>query len=103
MEKGRTAGQTSTRKKFFYLLVAIFLLATLFTTFFGKKGFLDIQKSRRRYQELQAQIQDLTAQKEKLEAEIKELEKNPAALEKEAREKLWLIKPDEKVIVREKK
>jgi len=103
MEKVRPSGHPSTRKKFFYLLVAIFLLATLFTTFFGKKGFLDIQKSKKRYQELQAQIQDLTAQKEKLEAEIRELEKNPAALEKEAREKLWLIKPDEKVIVRGKK
>lgn len=103
MGKTRTPGQLSIRKKFFYLLIAIFLLATLVTTFFGKKGFLDIQRSKRRYQELQTQIQSLTAQKEKLEAEIRELENNPESLEKEAREKLWLIKPDEKVIVREKK
>ncbi|HAR36060.1 MAG TPA: hypothetical protein DCR87_03990 [Acidobacteria bacterium] len=103
MEKAGNDRQLSTRKKFLYLLVAVFLLATLVTTFFGKKGFLDIQKAKKRYQELQAQVQQLTAQKEKLEAEIRELESNPTALEKEAREKLWLMKPEEKVIVREKK
>jgi cell division protein FtsB len=103
VEKVRDRKNLSARKKFFYLLVAIFLLATLVTTFFGKKGFLDIQKSKKRYLELQVEIQELAVQKQGLEAEIKELESNPAALEKEAREKLWLIKPDEKVVVREKK
>lgn len=95
--------KTPARKKFFYLLVGILLLATLVTTFFGKKGFLDIQRSKKRYLELQAQIQELTRQKEKLEEEIRILENNPRALEKEAREKLWLMKPEEKVIIRHKK
>lgn len=103
MEKTRNGKQLSTRKKFLYLLIAVFLLATVVTTFFGKQGFLDIQKAKKRYQELQTQVQQLTARKEKLEAEIRELENNPAALEKEAREKLWLMKPEEKVIVRERK
>ncbi|MDI6845341.1 MAG: septum formation initiator family protein [Candidatus Saccharicenans sp.] len=103
MESARSPEKVSTRKKFFYLLLAIFILATLVTTFFGKKGFLDIQRSKKRLQELQTEIEQLTAQKEKLEYEIKKLETDPEALEKEAREKLWLIKPDEKVIVREKK
>ncbi|MDD8030766.1 MAG: septum formation initiator family protein [Acidobacteriota bacterium] len=90
------------KKKFFYLLLAIFLLATLAATFFGEKGFLDIQKSKKRYLELQAEIHELTVQKQNLEAEIKELETNPMALEKEAREKLGLIKPEEKVVIRDK-
>ncbi|MBC7361550.1 MAG: septum formation initiator family protein [Candidatus Aminicenantes bacterium] len=103
VEPVRVKKKTPTKKKFFYLLVGILLLATLVTTFFGKKGFLDIQRSKKRYFELQAQIQELTRQKENLEAEIKVLETNPRALEKEAREKLWLIKPEEKVIIRKKK
>ncbi|HEK85174.1 MAG: FtsB family cell division protein [Candidatus Saccharicenans sp.] len=91
------------RKKLFYLVVGILLLATVVTTFFGKKGFLDIQKQKKIYFRLQAEINDLTQKKEKLEAEIKELETNPRAIEKEAREKLWLMKPEEKVIVLKKK
>jgi cell division protein FtsL len=104
VEKVKLRGKKNppARKKFFYLLLAIFLLATLTTTFFGKKGFLDIQKSKKRHLELQAEIHELTAQKQNLEAEIKELETNPAALEKEAREKLGLIKPEEKVVIRDK-
>lgn len=103
MERTRNDKRLSPRKKFLYLLMAVFLLATVVTTFFGKQGFLDIQKAKKRYQELQAQVKQLTVRKEKLEAEIRELESNPAALEKEAREKLWLMKPEEKVIVRERK
>ena len=39
----------------------------------------------------------------KLEREIEELKSNPKAVEKKAREKLWLMKPDEIVIVDKKK
>jgi cell division protein FtsB len=102
--KARTPGKkVPARKKFFYLIIGILLLATVITTFFGKKGFLDIQRQKKIYLELQAQIKDLTQKKQKLEAEIKELEVNPRAIEKEAREKLWLIKPEEKVVIRGKR
>jgi len=35
--------------------------------------------------------------------EIEELKKNPKAVEKKAREKLWLVKPDEVVIIKKEK
>jgi cell division protein FtsB len=47
-------------------------------------------------------VERLKQEKSKLEREIQELEKNPKAVEREAREKLWLMKPDEKVIVKKK-
>ncbi|MDD8020481.1 MAG: septum formation initiator family protein [Acidobacteriota bacterium] len=90
------------RKKLFYLVAGILLLASLITTFFGKKGFLDIQKQKKRYYELETQIKELDRQIARLKAEIKALETNPQAIEKEARERLWLIKPEEKVIIRKK-
>jgi len=89
-------------KKLSYLAAAILLLASLVTTFFGKKGFLDIQKQKKRYDELEARIKDFDRQIEKLKAEIEALETNPQTLEKEARERLWLIKPEEKLIIRKK-
>jgi len=48
-------------------------------------------------------MKTLQAQKVRLEKEIAQLERNPQAVEKEAREKLWLMKKDEIVIVDKKK
>jgi cell division protein FtsB len=48
-------------------------------------------------------VERLEKKKRKLEREIEELKTNPKALEKKAREKLWLQKPDEIVIVDKKK
>jgi cell division protein FtsB len=38
-----------------------------------------------------------------LEKEIAALESNPNAVEREARDRLWLVKPDEKIVVKKKK
>ncbi|MGB2843389.1 MAG: septum formation initiator family protein, partial [Candidatus Aminicenantaceae bacterium] len=45
----------------------------------------------------------LEKEKKKLEREIEELKNNPKAVEKKAREKLWLMKPDEVVIIKKEK
>jgi len=87
------------RRKLFIAAVAFFLLVILVTSFFGKKGYMDIAKARKTYRALEAELDELEARKLKLETEIRELETNPKAVEKEAREKLWLMKPDEKAIV----
>lgn len=101
-DRSFTRPRLTAKKKVFYLLLAVFLLSTLVTTFFGKKGYVDIQRARKRYLELQIEVNKLTREKEKLEEEIKKLETDPRAIEKEAREKLWLIRPDEKVLVKKK-
>jgi cell division protein FtsB len=87
------------RRKLFIAGVAFFLLVILVTSFFGKKGYMDIARSRKAYRALETECRKLEEQKLKIELEIAELEANPKAVEKEAREKLWLMKPDEKAIV----
>jgi len=49
--------------------------------------------------QLDAEARRLELEKAKLESEVRALETNPRAVEKEARDKLWLIKPGEKVLV----
>lgn len=74
------------------------LLVLLIAAFFGRRGFLEITRLRRQHAALVQEIERLKDEKSRLEKEIADLEKNPAAVEKEARQKLGLIKPDEKVI-----
>ncbi len=45
-------------------------------------------------------IERLEEKRSQLEREIEELKKNPKAVEKKAREELWLMDPDEIVIIK---
>jgi len=87
------------RRKLFMAGVGFFILVMLVTSFFGKKGYMDINRARKSCRALEAELLRLEEQKKKLELEIRELETDPGAVEKEAREKLWLMRPEEKVIV----
>ncbi len=69
------------------------------TSFFGKKGVMDIHRARRACNELETEVLALEGKRAKLQQEILELEKDPRAVEREAREKLGLVKPGEKVVV----
>jgi len=77
------------------LLVVVFLITTLF----GKKGFLEIRHARRSQHSLLLEKQRLEGERRRLEREIRDLETDPRAVELEARDKLWLMRPDEIVIV----
>ncbi len=94
---GRNDG--SVRRKLFKAGVGFFVLVMLVTSFFGKKGYMDIVRTRRSLRTLEAEFKALEAKKNELESEIRELAENPKAVEEEARRKLWLMKPEEKVIV----
>jgi cell division protein FtsB len=89
----------SIRSKLFLAGVGFFVLVMVVTSFFGKKGYMDIVRTRKTLLALEAECKTLEEQKSKLELEIRELVTNPRAVEEEARRKLWLMKPDEKVIV----
>lgn len=69
------------------------------TAFFGKKGVMDIRRARRDLRALSGEVERLKGEKARLEREIERLENDPQAIEKLAREKFWLIKPGEKVVV----
>jgi len=85
-------------------LLAVFVLVVLLiTTVFGKKGLIEIYKSQQNYAGLQKEIQRLKEEKSRLEREIAALEADPRSVEREARDRLWLVKPDEKIVVKKKK
>jgi cell division protein FtsB len=93
---------TSLRRKLVLAAVAFFFLVLLISSFFGKKGLIEIYRVKKSYEALLQEVQNLEARKIELQKEIEELQRNPLAVEKEAREKLWMVKPDEKVIVKKK-
>ncbi len=99
LEERRTA---SVRKKLALAAVAFFFLVILISSLFGRKGLIEIYRAKNRYEALRQEIRSLETRKSELLKEIEALRNDPLAVEKEAREKLWLIKPDEKVIVKKK-
>lgn len=81
------------------LLLVFFLLILIMAFIFGDRGLLEIIKTQKQIAFLQQTIKELQLEKLKLMEEIDMLRENPLALEKKAREKLWLMKKNEKVIV----
>ena len=81
------------------LLLVFFLLILIMAFIFGDRGLLEIIKTQKQIKVLQQTIKELESEKLKLSKEIDMLRENPLALEKKAREKLWLMKKNEKVIV----
>jgi len=94
--------KTSLRRKLALAAVAFFFLVILISSLFGKKGLIEIYRARSNYDALLQEIRSLEARRSQLQKEIEALRNDPRAVEKEAREKLWLVKPDEKVIVKKK-
>lgn len=81
------------------LLLAFFLFILVMAFVFGDRGLVEIVRAQKRIQALQATIRELELEKERLAGEIERLKKNPLALERKAREDLWLMKKNEKVLV----
>jgi cell division protein FtsB len=81
------------------VLVVLFIFVLILAFFFGEGGIIEIISARTKIEELRKNITELEKEKDALIKEIEELKKNPMALEKKAREKLWLMKKNEKVVV----
>jgi cell division protein FtsB len=87
------------KKKILLIGFACLLIIMIVTALFGKKGVMDLRRARRVLAERTERIRALETEKAWLEAEIERLDKDPRAVEKQAREKLGLIAPGEKVVV----
>jgi cell division protein FtsB len=87
------------KKKILLIGFACLLIIMIVTALFGKKGVMDLRRARRVLAERTERIRALETEKARLEAEIERLDKDPRAGEKQAREKLGLIAPGEKVVV----
>jgi cell division protein FtsB len=88
------------RRKLILAAIGFFFLVVLISSLFGKKGLIEIYQARKNYRSLRQEVERLEKQKSRLLREIEELEKNPRAVDGEARKKLWLMKPDEKVMIK---
>jgi cell division protein FtsB len=89
----------SLRRKLFLSGAAFLFLVFLIASLFGERGLIEVFQTQKNKNTLVQEKMRLLAEKRKLEREIEELKTNPVAVEKKAREKLWLMKPDEIVII----
>lgn len=87
------------KKKILLIGFACLLVIMIVTALFGKKGVMELRRSRRVLAQQAETLRALEGEKARLEAEILRLERDPRAVEKLAREKLGLAAPGEKVIV----
>ncbi len=81
------------------MMLVLFVFILILAFFFGEGGLFEIIKAQKQIDGLKTNIIKLEKEKEALVKEIEYLKKNPMALEKKAREKLWLMKKNEKVVV----
>jgi cell division protein FtsL len=93
-------GPSSFRKRLYTAGLTFLFFVLIMVSFFGKNGLLDTYKAKQKKQELIEKAEQLEEEKQELQKEIEELKKNPQAVEKKAREKLWLVKPDEIIVVK---
>jgi len=100
MKKDKSS--SSFKKKVIIGGVVFLLFVLTVVSFFGKRGWIEIYKTRRKQEVLLQKIEQLEGKKVKLERDIEELQKNPKAVEKKAREKLGLVKEGEIVIIDKK-
>ena len=87
------------QSKTFLLLTIFFLFILLLAFFFGDRGIIEIIRAQHRITILQQSIQELEKERKHLQKNVEQLTNSPLSLEKKAREKLWLMKKNEKVIV----
>lgn len=100
MKKDKSS--SSFKKKAIIGGVGFLLFVLTVASFFGKRGLIEIYRTKHSQEVLLQKIEQLEARKGKLERDIEELQKNPKAVEKKAREKLGLVKEGEIVIIDKK-
>lgn len=100
MKRQEERGKAYFRKRLVIVALSFLFFILFIASFFGKNGLIEMYRSKKRHDSLVMEIKQLRQEKAKLEREIEELERNPGAVEKTAREKLWLMEPDEFVIIK---
>lgn len=85
--------------KGFLLLGIILFLIIIISFVFGDAGVVELIKTKNKIENLKRDIEILKQEREQLKKEINFIKSNPLALETKAREKLWLMKKNEKVVI----
>jgi cell division protein FtsB len=97
---GRDKETLSFKKKLFFGGVTFLFLVLVIASLFGERGLLEIYRVQQQKELLVQEVERLTGERDKLLREIYELESNPLAVDQKAREKLWLMDPEELVIIK---
>lgn len=100
MKPQKKASSSSFQKKLIITGAVFLFLVLVIASFFGKRGLIEIYRAQKKKENLVQEVTQLTLRRDKLLREIWELENNPRAVENKARERLWLMSPDELVIVK---
>ncbi len=87
------------RKKRVGMLIAAALVAFVFYSFVGERGFLRIYRMAQRRDSLRDRVEALDRKNTVLAGEIELLRSDPATIEGLARTKLGLVRPGEVVFV----
>ena len=95
----RAKPPASLKKKLFFSVAGFIFLVFLIASFFGERGLIEVYQAQQKRDSLMQERALLSERKQKLVRDIQELRDNPKAVEEKAREKLWLMKPDELVII----
>ncbi|MCI0470098.1 MAG: septum formation initiator family protein, partial [Candidatus Aminicenantes bacterium] len=81
------------------MLIILFIFILIMSFFFGDSGIVEIVRVKEKIENLKTSVASLEKEKAALAEEVEKLQNNPLALERKAREKLWLMKKNEKVVV----
>ncbi len=96
------ARRSNTNKKVLVVLLAVILSFVALYSFFGSNGLMEIIRRKGMQAELKMELETLKKENLRLRSEIWALKNRPGEVERIAREKLFMIKPGEKVyLVRE--
>ena len=79
------------------LLSSVLTIVFLISFFFSEQGISESHRSRKRVDDLRAEIKKLEAENQRLKAEIESLKKSTFVVERIAREDLGMSKPGETV------
>jgi cell division protein FtsB len=90
-------------RKIWLAALIFFFFILLVASFFGERGWVEIYRVQKKKELLQQEIAGLQKKKQELERDIEELQTNPGAVERKARRDLWLMDPDEIVLIKKKK
>ena len=101
MRRKEVKDRRNFRKKLLIVALSLLFLILFIASFFGKNGWTEMDRAKKKQRALLQEIECIEEKRSQLEREIEELKKNPKAVEKKAREELWLMDPDEIVIIKE--
>ncbi len=90
-----TKKATRATMKLVVMLSSVLSIVFLVSFFFSEQGMSELQRSRKRVQNLESDIARLKAENKRLQGEIESLQKSTFAIERIAREDLSMSKPGE--------